>query len=121
MVSASVVGRSHDNVLVVGPNAGFSFSFCVSELRGLCCLDVPAGGWQFRCRDVLPPVLAVGGHGHAIAGHVPRERVSAISDGVVAYVNGDGNLKTTLQQPPTASRERVLVRIGDESADRDRH
>lgn len=112
------VGRTPAGVLVVGPNAGWSWSFCIEELRGLCYLAVPAGGSQFRSRDVLPHVLAglVAGHGHAIGERVQRDRVPSVPESVIAYVDGYGNLKTTLHEPPAASGERVLVRIGDVSA-----
>lgn len=112
------VGRTPAGVLVVGPNAGWSWSFCAPELRGLCYLAVPAGGSQFRSRDVLPHVLAglVAGHGHDIGDPVPRERVPSVPASVIAYVDGYGNLKTTLEEPPAPSGARVLVRIGEVAA-----
>jgi hypothetical protein len=111
-------GRTHEGVLVVGPNAGLSFSFCIDELRGLAYLDVPTGGSQFRSRDLLPRVLAglVAGRAEAIGDPVPRDRVPPVPECVVAYVDGYGNLKTTLQESPAPSGARVLVRIGDVSA-----
>jgi hypothetical protein len=36
-------GRTDDGVLVVGPNSGFSFSFCATELQAARCLALPAG------------------------------------------------------------------------------
>jgi hypothetical protein len=47
-------GRTESGVLVVGPNSGFSFSFCAAELLGLRYLAVPASGSQFRSRELLP-------------------------------------------------------------------
>jgi hypothetical protein len=38
--------------------------------------------------------------------------VPAIPPGVVAYTDGYGNLKTTLEEPPAPNGERVLVRVG---------
>ena len=47
---------------------------------------------------------------------VSRERVPEPPESVIAYVDGYGNLKTTLDRPPAASGARVLVRIGPVSA-----
>lgn len=111
-------GRTTGGVLVVGPNSGFSFSFCAPELKSFCYLAVPAGGSQFRSRDLLPPVLPalLAGAGDVIEEDVPREHVSEPPESVIAYVDGYGNLKTTVDRPPAPSGARVLVRIGPVSA-----
>ena len=112
------VGRTRAGVLAVGPNAGWSWSFAVDELRGLCYLDVPADGSHFRSRDRLPVAIAhvVAGHPHAICGTVPSARVPPVPEGVIAYVDGYGDLETTLSRPPAASGDRVVVSIGGVSA-----
>jgi hypothetical protein len=38
--------------------------------------------------------------------------VPAVPTDVVAYTDGYGNLKTTLEQPPAENGARVLVRVG---------
>jgi hypothetical protein len=107
-------GRTTDGVLVVGPNSGFSFSFCAPELKSLCYLAVPAGGSQFRSRDLLPPVLpaVLVADGRAVEREVPPERVPEPPESVIAYVDGYGNLKTTVDDAPALPGARVLVRIG---------
>jgi hypothetical protein len=111
-------GRTRDGVLVVGPNAGFSFSFCARELHGLCYLDIPSGGSQFRSRDLLPHALPglIAHHRHIVAGPVPAEAVPAVPESAIAYVDGYGNLKLTLASAPVVVGSRVLVRIGQVSA-----
>ena len=111
-------GRTTGGVLVLGPNSGFSFSFCAPELQSFCYLAVPAGGSQFRSRDLLPPVLpaVVAGDGDVVAGDVPPERVPEPPESVIAYVDGYGNLKTTVDDAPAPPGARVLVRIGPVSA-----
>jgi hypothetical protein len=42
--------------------------------------------------------------------------VSHVPPAVVAYTDGYGNLKTTLDERPAANGERVLVRVGEASA-----
>lgn len=112
------VGRTAGGVMIVGPNSGWSWSFCVAELRMLCYLAVPTAGSQFRSRDFLPPTIAhlVAGHQHTICGAVPRDRVSPVPESAVAYVDGYGNLKTTITEAPAPPGERVLVRVGGVAA-----
>jgi hypothetical protein len=111
-------GRTPGGVLVVGPNSGFSFSFCASELEGLRYLVAPASGSQFRSRDVLPRALPalLAGDRDVIGEEVPREDVPEPPVSVIAYVDGYGNLKTTVADAPTETGARVLVRIGGVSA-----
>jgi len=112
------VGRTRKGVLVVGPNAGWSWAFCARELNGLCYLDVRSSGSQFRSRDFLPAAIAhlAAGHQHAIRGRVPPEHIPAVQECVVAYVDGYGNVKTTIDRLPAASGDRILVRVGEVSA-----
>jgi hypothetical protein len=111
-------GRTTGGVLVVGPNSGFSFSFCAPELESLRYLAVAAGGSQFRSRDLLPPVLPalLAGAADVVEDDVPRERVLEPPESVIVYVDGYGNLKTTVADPPAPPGARVLVRIGPVSA-----
>lgn len=107
------VGEAADGTFVVGPNSGHSLAFLGGELA-LHYLDVPAAGSQFRSRDFLP--AAVGrlarGDRAVILEPVPADMVPPVPADVVAYTDGYGNLKTTLEQAPAASGDRVLVRVG---------
>ena len=107
------VGEAPDGTLVVGPNSGHSLAFVAGEVA-LHYLDVPAAGSQFRSRDFLPAAvgrLARGDRG-VILEPVPGDLVPAIPEAVVAYTDGYGNLKTTLEEPSAANGDRVLVRVG---------
>ena len=105
-------------MLVVGPNSGFSFSLCAAELQSLRYLAVPASGSQLRSRDVLPGALPalIAGDADAVGEEVPRERVPEPPGSAIAYVDGYGNLKTTVDEAPAPPGARVLVRIGKVSA-----
>jgi hypothetical protein len=110
------VGEAPSGALVVGPNSGHSLSFLRDEAP-LSYLEVPAAGSQFRSRDFLPAAvgqLAAGERG-VVGEPVPAELVPDVPGDVVAYTDGYGNLKTTLDEPPAASGERVLVRLGPAS------
>ena len=111
------VAEVPNGTLVVGPNSGHSLAF-LHDQAPLFYLDVPAAGSQFRSRDFLPAAVGrlVAGDRGAIGKPVPPELVPRVPPAVVAYTDGYGNLKTTLDEPPTPSGERVLVRVGDASA-----
>jgi len=113
------VGRTHAGVLIFGPNAGWSWSFCADELQWLRYLEVPTGGSQFRSRDFLPAAAArlAAGDVDAVGGRVLIEHdVPAVPPRAIAYVDGYGNLKTTIDQAPAAVGAQVEVRIGEVAA-----
>jgi hypothetical protein len=106
-----------NGTLVVGPNSGHSLAF-VHDQASLFYLDVPAAGSQFRSRDFLPAAVGrlVAGDRGSVGEPVPSELVPRVPRAVVAYTDGYGNLKTTLDERPAANGERVLVRLGEASA-----
>ncbi len=110
------LAEAANGALVVGPNAGHSLAFLRDEAR-VAYLDVPAAGSQFRSRDFLPAAVGrlVRGDRDVVGEPVPSEMVPDVPGDVVAYTDGYGNLKTTLDEPPAANGERVLVRIGHAS------
>jgi hypothetical protein len=106
-------GEAPDGTLVVGPNSGHSLAFLEDEVA-LSYLDVPAAGSQFRSRDFLPGAVArlVDGDRSGVAERLPPELVPTVPADVVAYTDGYGNIKTTLDERPAPNGERVLVRVG---------
>jgi hypothetical protein len=106
-----------NGTLVVGPNSGYSLAFLHDQAPPFY-LDVPAAGSQFRSRDFLPAAVGwlVAGDRGDVGEAIPAELVPRIPAAVVAYTDGYGNLKTTLDEPPAANGERVLVRVGHASA-----
>jgi hypothetical protein len=112
------VGRTHDGVFVVGPKAGWSWSFVADALDGICHLDVVSDGGQLRARNALPAAVSHVSHrhSHAIRDFVPRSSIPPVPEGAVVYADGRGNLKTTIVVPLDAIGERVVVHIGLVSA-----
>jgi hypothetical protein len=107
-------GRTHAGAIVVGPNAGWSWSFAVAQLSVLHHVDVPVGHAPELLVAAVTHVAA--GHPHAVQDAVPHGAVPPVPVRVVAYVDCFGNLKTTISQPPAATGDRVQVRIGHVSA-----
>jgi hypothetical protein len=112
------VGRSVTGTLVVGANIGWTWSFAVEELCGLCALDVSTGG-RDPDDDRLPAAIAHAskGHPHAISNAVSRAHVPCLPAYAIAFVDVWGSLKTTMTALPAAAGTRVLVRIGDVAAE----
>jgi S-adenosylmethionine hydrolase len=102
---------------VIGVNAGYAFSFIKDVAEKLRWAASSAEGSQFRSRDVFPQAAAAIALGlPAALGHdldpesIPSPPVSA-----VAYVDGYGNLKTTIAYDPDRVRpgKRITVRINE--------
>lgn len=111
-------GRTEDGVTVLGANTGWSWSFVVDELSGLCFLELPVE----RSRAESPRVIAAAvvrvllRHPHAMCEPVPRASIPSPPVPVVAFVDSGGNLETTVAEPPAPPGAHVRVRIGDVSA-----
>jgi hypothetical protein len=95
------VGRTPDGALVAGRDAGWCWSFVVDALRGIWVLDVPARAWPRDPADAVPKavVRVLAGHRHALRDRLPRAAVPPYPSRAVAYVDGHGNLKTTITGP----------------------
>ncbi len=106
-------GEAADGTLVIGPNAGHSLAF-VRQAMEIRYLDVPAAGSQFRSRDFLPAAAGrlAAGDRSGLEALLPADAIPDVPADVVAYTDGYGNLKTTLEAPPAANGQRVLVRVG---------
>jgi hypothetical protein len=103
---------------VIGVNAGHAFSFVRDAAEELRWASVPAEGSQFRSRDLFPEAaadIALGRPG-ALGEEIDPTTIPDVPENRVAYVDGYGNLKTTMDhgaldiEPGSA----VRVRIGAE-------
>jgi len=108
--------RLPTGVRVVGVNAGHAFSFVRDVAEELRWAAVPAAGSQFRSRDLFPQAagaIALGQPG-ALAEELDREQIPGVPPKLITYVDGYGNLKTTITEAATdvPSGSRVRVRIG---------
>lgn len=110
--------RLPGDVWVAGPNAGHSLAFVLPEADAARLLDIPAGGSQFRSRDLLPDALGrlLAGDDGVLGEALDPGDVEPVPESVVAYVDGYGNLKTTITAPPAPSGTRVVVRVAGVSA-----
>src|ERR671916_1607711 len=91
--------RLPTGVRVVGVNAGYAFSFVRDAAEELRWISVPAGGSQFRSRDLFPEAIAgiVAGSEEALSGEIRSSAIPDVPERRVAYTDGYGNLKTTVE------------------------
>jgi hypothetical protein len=109
------VGRTADGVEVVSANSGWAWSFLAGEVSGPYCMEVPAGE---RAAQLLAEAVVriAKRQPHALLEPLLREKIPAVPESVVAFVQCDGSLETTIPYTPGVVGERVRVRIGDAAA-----
>ena len=107
-----------NGVRVIGVNAGHAFSFVRAAAEELRWASVSAGGSQFRSRDLFPEVAAdiALGRPDALGEEMDRSAIPGVPEDRLAYVDGYGNMKTTVEHGPLGIEPgaNVLVRIGKE-------
>jgi S-adenosylmethionine hydrolase len=108
--------RLPTGVRVIGVNAGYTFAFVREAAEELRWAAAPAAGSQFRSRDLFPQAAAAIalGRPEALAEAICRADIPDVPGHRIAYIDGYGNLKTTipLQAIELAPGTIVRVRIG---------
>ena len=109
--------RLPTGVRVIGVNAGHAFSFVRDAAAELRWAAVAAAGSQFRSRDLFPRAAAAIALGRpdALGDEIDPGAIPAAPDRAIAYIDGYGNLKTTLraEHQPYATGMVVRLRIGE--------
>lgn len=82
---------------VLGVDAGYSFSFLAEAARRVWAAEWPTKGSQFRSRDLFPEALARLHEGRLTERAGGEVNVPAVPASSVAYVDGFGNVKTTIR------------------------
>src|SRR3954467_2197196 len=113
--------RLPTGVRVVGVNAGHAFSFVRDAAEELRWAAVAAEGSQFRSRDLFPQAAAAIALGapDALAAPIDRAAIPDVPAARVAYIDGYGNIKTTVAHDPGRFRSgaAVRIRIGDQEVE----
>ncbi len=109
--------RLPTGVRIIGVNAGHAFSFVREAAVELQWAAVPAEGSQFRSRDLFPQAAAAIALGQvdALGEALEVAEIPEVPTHQVAYVDGYGNLKTTIERGASevSSGTSVRVRIGE--------
>ena len=108
--------RLPTGVRVIGVNAGHAFSFVRRAAVELRWAAAPDEGSQFRSRDLFPQAAAAiaVGDPDALADGMARRDIPAVPRNRVAYVDGYGNLKTTVafDAGTAGTGSTVRIRVG---------
>ena len=88
--------KLYNGVRILAVNSGFSLSFVKEAAEEIRVVSVENEGSQFRSRDFYPRVLGeiVSGNESRLADHAPH--IPDYPKNIVAFVDGYGNLKTTI-------------------------
>lgn len=110
-----------NGVKVVGVNAGYTLSFIKDHAKVLQTVNVSRGGSQFRSRDVFPPAAAAIANGDfsVLGDAIDRSLIPDVSLDRVAWVDGYGNIKTTIPAHTLTlePESKIVIRMGDVVSD----
>ncbi|HVG35740.1 MAG TPA: SAM hydroxide adenosyltransferase [Pyrinomonadaceae bacterium] len=108
--------RLATGVRVIGVNAGHAFSFVREQAEELRWAAVAAEGSQFRSRDLFPQAAGAIALGQpdGLGEEIDRSDIEVVPKNRIAYIDGYGNLKTTISSDENSinSGSKVRVRIG---------
>ena len=105
--------RLPTGVRVIGVNAGYAFAFVRDAAAELRWAAVPAEGSQFRSRDLFPQTAAAIALGQpdVLAAEIDPTEIPEIPRQRIAYIDGYGNLKTTMRYDADAVRRGTTVQV----------
>jgi hypothetical protein len=109
--------RLSTGVRVIGVNAGYAFSFVRDLAVELRWAAVAAEGSQFRSRDLFPEAAGAIALGQpdALGEKIPLSDIPDVPPNSIAYIDGYGNLKTTIKHEPSKTHQSktVVLQIGE--------
>jgi hypothetical protein len=105
--------RLPTGVRVIGVNAGYAFSFVRDVAAELRWAAVAAEGSQFRSRDLFPQAAAAIALGQpdALGEEISPSDIPDVPPNCIAYIDGYGNLKTTIEHNVNSSPNGSSVRL----------
>ncbi|QSJ19389.1 SAM-dependent chlorinase/fluorinase [Nostoc sp. UHCC 0702] len=105
--------RLSTGVRVIGVNAGYAFSFVRDLAVELRWAAVAAEGSQFRSRDLFPEAAGAIALGQpdALNDKISASEIPDVPPNCIAYIDGYGNLKTTIKHEATKAHEGQVVRL----------
>ena len=105
--------RLPTGVRVIGVNAGETFSFVRDVAEELRWAAVADAGSQFRSRDLFPKAAAqiALGQPEALAEEIDCALIPDVPSNRIAYIDGYGNLKTTINSVSNRERTGSQLRV----------
>jgi S-adenosyl-l-methionine hydroxide adenosyltransferase len=106
-----------NGVKIIGVNAGYTLSFIKHHAKSIQVVNVSRGGSQFRSRDVFPPAAAaiINNDLSLLGDSLVPAQIPDVPLDRVAWVDGYGNIKTTIpaHSIDLQPEAKVVIRIGD--------
>lgn len=108
-----VYARLPTGVRVIGVNSGYTLSFIKDVAETIQWSSAPAAGSQFRSRDVFPQAAAAiaMGRSSALGSEIDVHALPVPPSSVIAYVDGYGNIKTTIAHNVKKLRPGQSIRL----------
>ncbi len=110
-----------NQVKAIGVWAGYTLSFIKDAAESIYIVKVSRGGSQFRSRDVFPVAAAalVQGDSSLLGEAIAPSQIPDPPTDRVAWIDGYGNLKTTIpaEEVNLEPETKVVVRVGDAVSD----
>lgn len=105
--------RLATGVRVIGVNASYAFSFVRDLAVELRWAAVAAEGSQFRSRDLFPEAAGAIALGQpdALDEEIPPSDIPDVPPNCIAYIDGYGNLKTTIKHDASKADHGHAVRL----------
>lgn len=105
-------------VPVIAVNAGYCLSFVKDRIEEHRGITVPHRGSQFRSRDFYPEaVIAIlDGEEEYLGEPVDATTIPDVPENCVAFVDGYGNIKTTIRQSAVSASGETRITINGEAA-----
>jgi hypothetical protein len=105
--------RLPTGVRVIGVNAGHTFAFIRDAAEEIRWAAAPAAGSQFRSRDLFPQAAGAIALGRpdALGKPIAQADIPDVPGARVAYIDGYGNLKTTIAPDARHGSAGIAVRV----------
>ncbi len=98
---------------VIAVNSGYSLSFIKKNVKELRKVDVPSEGSQFRSRDYFPEAVAdiLNDEKDSVGEKISLENIPERPKNRVAFIDGYGNIKTSIRHSEVDMREGSPVHV----------
>lgn len=108
-----VYAKLESGIRIVGVNAGYCFSFVKNQIEDLHIVNVENKGSQFRSRDFYPEAVVGIAQGDTAFIREARDpsTIPDVPERQLAWVDGYGNLKTTVRSSTVDFTPGQAVRI----------
>ncbi len=105
--------KLNNQVLVITVNSGYNLSFVKESIADFRLIKVANQGSQFRSRDFYPDVLVklLVGDQSVLGPQLDRQKIPTIPPNRIAFIDGYGNIKTTIRRSEVDFQNGQLVEI----------